>query len=139
MAECYIGPLSWLPPFGASFLRDNNGVYAGTTVTQEHGSCDLWRVFLPQLGNFVMTVYFEQVYGRFVRYDFQTWGGDQGNVGVTTLLFNIVTGLSLKDIFFCIHETAATGDKTLIPQSVFQTPDACPNATKMQAPMFFHL
>ncbi len=90
--SCWAGPVAWLPPFAPSFLRDNNAVYAGTTITPEHGACTMWRVFLPAMGNFLLTVYFEQVYGRFVRYDFQTWGGDQLNVGVTTLLFNVVTG-----------------------------------------------
>ena len=100
--DCYIGPLSWLPPFSASFLRDNNAVYSGTTITQESGACELWRVFLPQMGNLVMTVYFDQVFGRLVRYDFQSWGGNQLNVGVTTLLFNVVTGVFLggNNFFF---------------------------------------
>ena len=67
-------------------------------------------------------MYFDMEFQRLVRYDFQTFGGDQENVGVTTDLFNVVTG-----------------NESLIPASVFAGSGACGPSTTPRPAGFFSL
>ena len=120
-SSCATYPASWLPPPSSTFLRDVNAVYAGTEITADYGVCDKWSFVLLELPGTVFTFYLDS-YTNMVRYDFIALGdSEQGNVGVTNKFYNIVTG-----------------NKTLLPPTIFDGSGKCPNGTIHRSPLSLH-
>ena len=108
-STCAVYEASWLPPFSATFLRDVNAIYAGNEITEEYGVCEKWTFVLVEFPGPIFTFYFDS-FTNLVRYDFYVIGDpEQGNVGVTNKFYNI-----------------QTGDKTLLPSTIFDGSGKCP-------------
>ena len=115
--SCMTYATSWLPPAHSTFLRDVKAAYAGEELTALYGACEKWSFTLAELQGAVFTFYFDS-FSNFVRYDFTVFSDpEQGNVGVTNLFFNTVTG-----------------DKNLLPPTIFAGSGHCPNATVSRSP-----
>lgn len=122
-SSCATYPASWLPPPAPTFLRDVNAVYAGTENTAEYGVCEKWFFELDELKGTYFTFYFD-AFSNFVRYDFSSLSGPQGGVGVTNKFYNIITG-----------------DKGLLPSTIFAGSGQCPSSGATNADIrrsFFH-
>ena len=111
-SSCATYEASWLPPMSSTFLRDVNAVYAGTEITSDYGVCEKWSFMLPQLPGTVFTFFFDS-FSNMARYDFISLSdSEQGAVGVTNKFFNVITG-----------------DKTLLPATIFSGSGKCPQNT----------
>lgn len=119
--KCTTYSTGWLPPPKATFLRDVKAAYAGTELTAEYGVCEKWSFVLAELPRTVFTFYFNS-FSTFVRYDFTAFSSpDQGNVGVTNLFYNTVTG-----------------NKDFLPPTIFAGSGQCPNGTVSYSPFPWH-
>ena len=111
-STCATYQASWLPPMSSTFLRDVNAVYAGTEITSDYGVCEKWSFILPQLPGTIFTFFFDS-FSNMARYDFISLSETgQGDVGVTNKFFNVITG-----------------DKTLLPATIFSGSGKCPQNT----------
>ena len=111
-SSCTTYPASWLPPPAATFLRDVKATYAGTETLTDYGYCEKWSFELPELPGTIFTFYVD-LHTRIVRYDFIALDDpQQGSVGVTNKFYNIITG-----------------NKTLLPPTIFAGSGQCPNGT----------
>ena len=120
-SSCSTYPASWLPPPSSTFLRDVNAIYAGTEITEDYGICEKWSFVLPELPGPVFTFYIDS-YTNLVRYDFIVLAdSEQGNVGVTNKFYNIITG-----------------NKTLLPPTIFDGSGKCPNGTVHHSSLSFY-
>lgn len=116
-SSCSTYPASWLPPPSSTFLRDVNAGYAGTEITADYGVCEKWSFELSEIPGTIFTFYFDS-FTNLVRYDFISLSSsEQGNVGVTNKFFNMVTG-----------------DKNLLPPTIFAGSGQCPNGTISRSP-----
>ena len=122
-SSCTTYTASWLPPPPSTFLRDVGAVYAGTEITAEFGICEKWFFALAELKDTYFTFYFD-VFSNLVRYDFSSLSGPQGGVGVTNKFYNVITG-----------------DKGLLPPTIFAGSGQCPPSSTSNANIqrsFFH-